>query len=226
MPSWTTTEKVSALLGNVSITTTSEPTTAQVLDWIREASVWIDKKLLGNYSALNEYIDTDGTEFLFPRYYPIIGVSSLSVVDSDLDEAESLTALTQGPNVSGSSYMIMKDNISGMDLGYCIKFYADIPSAREAKVKISYSYGFNVDEAILSKYATEKVAMRILESWSANDQMNINLETGNWGSLYKALKQSTEEAEAEFPSEPIIGMGSLRSPAKSFTALKSDTSLM
>jgi len=41
----------------ITITTATKPTTAQTLAWIEEIEKGMDSKLLGSYTATDEYID-------------------------------------------------------------------------------------------------------------------------------------------------------------------------
>lgn len=187
-----TTEALIEAATQVDITTTSDPSTSEVAEWISEVEAAMDAELLGSYTATNEEIDVARVwlprkdtlewikgivarsipldiqgEVVIPEKKPIISMTSLAVNDNTLTEAPSWTTLTEwdGSSADTDYLVIQKLMKTGIMLGIGWYFYGDNkPKQGKKRIKATYTYGYNVPTKILQRYATLKVAIQVLET--------------------------------------------------------------
>ena len=197
-PKYTSEAKVEALLG-ITIDDTSVPTSSQLLDLIERVEKEMDARLLGSYTSTDELVDTDGGEFVQPNFLPIISVTSLYVNNKNLNETPDWTQLTEGPG-DDSSFIVVKKPFAGKLLGIGLYFYDNIPDEGRAKIKITYSYGFNFDSKILEEYATKRVALEVLQVRAAHEDYRVDLSQGPMAALYGELKKRVEQLDSWFKS--------------------------
>lgn len=195
-------------LTQIDITVSTKPTTAQVLDFIQEIEAQIIEKCLGSHTATDEYIDVptqseltgafsvtwtpsvDSLRFtyesegvLVPLYNvkkPFITITSLAKNDESYDDAPVWDTLTEGPALN-SSFMLLKSGSKA--LGYALYFYDNYPLAGPKRLKMTYTYGYNVNSAILQDYCTYGACIRVLMARMGTSQADglTELQTSNIG---------------------------------------------
>lgn len=172
----------------VTITTTSTPTTAQTLSWLEEIETGVVDRRLGSHSATDVYVDVPEQADVGPEYNaefraqtgrlwirtamgagrfvpllnvktPVVSISSLSKNDEDLEDAPVWDALTEGP-ASGSSFVLLQSD----NLGYALFFYDNLPLPGLRRIRMTYNYGYNVSSKVLQEYCTLGVAVKVLEA--------------------------------------------------------------
>uniref|UniRef100_A0A6M3KIP6 Uncharacterized protein n=1 Tax=viral metagenome TaxID=1070528 RepID=A0A6M3KIP6_9ZZZZ len=185
---YTTEAKVEAVT-QIDIDATTYPTTAQVAVWITEIEAEIAERALGSHTATDQYVDvpsaeesaqywgfkwtpaTDSLQFTYGGAgvivplanikSPFISVTSLAKNDQALNDTPSWSTLTEGP-ADGSSFILLKSGLK--DLGYALYFYDNNPSAGPKRLKLTYTYGFNISSEILGEYCTLQVAVKVLQA--------------------------------------------------------------
>jgi len=163
-------------------------------------AVWMDSRLWGSYTATQQLNDADGSQHPTLKFMPILTVTSLVENLASLDQATNYSAeRTEGPGSSSSFIILTKDNGSGIQVGYALFFYNNIPTAGRNKLRVSYTYGHNLPTSLLTQYATYRTAMRVIEIRAASGSFNINLDTGPWAEKYKQMKDWTEKADRDWP---------------------------
>jgi len=170
-----------------TITESTEPTTAQVAQWITEVEADVDARALSSYTLTDQKIDIpakisypeSGTiawlemiagknymeianRMFFPPFLPIVSVASLSKRASALTAAESWTSLTEGPGADSDFLIMKKRTKTNQYLGFAIYFYANAPTAGYQRVKMTYNYGWNLSTDIIGEWCTLKVALKVL----------------------------------------------------------------
>jgi len=97
-------------------------------------------------------------------------------------------------------------------------FFNNAPAAGLARVRASYWYGYNINKAILRKYATKKVALEVLSIKQRSSQPagltqfrggDLQSFVGTqYDSMVERLKAEIEEIETKyFPEETGVAMG-------------------
>jgi len=237
-PVYTTEANVEALT-QISIDTGTVPTSTQVLDWIEEIERRIVEQALGSHAATDEYVDVpnqedigaywtlewtpkvdslrfkySGAGELVPLYNvkkPILSITSLYKNDEALDDAPSWTQLTEGP-ANNSSFILLKSGIKG--LGYALFFYDNYPSAGPKRLKVTYTYGWNVDSKILRDYCTLGVSVKVLEArmgTSSGDGLS-EFQSGDFSTYIptqymnriKLYKEEMKEIETKYFPKPDL----------------------
>jgi hypothetical protein len=94
--------------------------------------------------------------------------------------------------------MVVKREFAGQLLGVGLHFYDNVPKAGRARLKITYSYGFNFPSALLEEYATKRVALEVLQVRAANEDYNVNLAEGPQAALYRELKERIRQLDEFF----------------------------
>ena len=165
------------------------PTDTQVLTWIEEIEADADARFLGSYTATDQLIDIDselnypakGTiawleaiagagydevnaGLLIPPFKPLISVTALSRRTSGLTETAVWELLTEGPGSSASFIILKKATKTGQYLGNAIYFYQNEPYVGIGRVKMTYTYGWNLSTTIIGEWATLKVALKVFEA--------------------------------------------------------------
>jgi hypothetical protein len=185
-PVYTSEVMVEGLL-QVTIDNSSIPTSTQLAQFMKDVEYGVIHRKLGSHTATDIYIDVPiGTEIL--RRYdwiydaeharlkiginsgvliplidiptPIISITSLYKNDNDEASAPSWTALTQWDGTVASDFMLLKSGTK--TLGYALWIYDDEPESGPNRLKMTYSYGFNVDLAILGDYCTYGASIKAL----------------------------------------------------------------
>ena len=233
-PKYTSEAKIEALL-QLSISDTSVPNSSQVLQWIKEVESRIDELGLGSYSA-TEYLDVPEIIAEYPPYtweyrvksgrfkftietgrivplaqlkHPIISVTAVYKNDNDPDEAPNWQQLTEGPG-ENSHYILLTSGKRGFD--YALWFYKDPPLIGPKRIKIEYTWGWNVDEDILSDYCTMAVAIKVLLArmgtnqpsgiaYMEGEELGV-FQTTNYRERIEILRAEMREIEEKyFPSK-------------------------
>jgi hypothetical protein len=185
-PVYTSIERVKDLT-QVDIHDTSVPTQRAVYRWIEEIENEITERALGNHTVTNQYVDIpiiEGTAISHTQWtydvedakfrfdidrgtivplanvkHPFIAITTLETNDQDPEDAPSWTTLTEGP-ADGSSFILLQTGRK--DWGYAIWFYDNYPYEGPKRLRIDYTYGWNVDPDILSYWATLMASVRVL----------------------------------------------------------------
>jgi len=206
MTTYTSEAKIEAVTA-LSITDTSVPTTAQVAVWITEIEADITERALGSHTATDNYLDVpeknEGNELYEWSYTadtdrlrfdeggtryvpvtnarrPIIAITSLYKNDESLDSAASWTQLTEGPGAS-SSFILRQSG--DKQHGYVLEFYDNLPSPGPKRIKWTHTYGENISSDTLSRWATLKVAIKVLVArmgTSSTDNLSY-IDAGDFG---------------------------------------------
>lgn len=236
-PLYTSESKIEALT-RVTIDSGSIPTSNETEVWIEEIEKRISEKAMGIQTVTGQYIDVQSDSLINAADYsweydiadgklkfstgglsgtviplvdvkmPVLTVTHLYVNASDPDEATTWTELTQGPAAS-SSFMLLRTGIK--DLGYALWFYDNEPDSGVARIKMDYTYGYNITPQILSDYCTYGVAIKVLLArMGSNTASGLSmLEGGGLGNFMpvqyadRIAEYRTEMAEIEakfFPS--------------------------
>jgi len=192
-PVYTSESKIEGLTQVVIADNNTTPSSAEVLVWIEQIESEIVERILGSHTATDQYVDVPTTAVLSnPAQWafntktgtlsfnmpsgsiipltnvksPVIAVTSLATNDQDPSQTASWTTRTEGPG-SGSSWMLLKGG--DKDAAYAIWFYDNIPYAGPNRIKMTYTYGYNIDSDIISRYCTYAVGQMVLEA-----RMNTN----------------------------------------------------
>ena len=214
---YTTEAKVEALT-QVTISTTSVPSTGQVSVWIDEVSSEIVERGLSTHVATDQYLDIplvgEGSGVYEPSYnvksgilrfnegegnivplrnihHPIISITSLYKNDQSYTGAASWEELTEGPGASSHFLLLESD-----ERGYALWFYDDQPLAGPKRVKLTYTYGLAVPNNILARWATRKVAIDVLEARMGTNSVDglSYIDAGDFGvSLNTRYRERIEE---------------------------------
>jgi len=188
MGTYVTEAKIEGLI-QFDIDATTSPSTTEVATWITEIEADADARNLGSYTATDQTVDVParldwpakntiawlyaitGKRFaeisnrvVIPPYLPIISITSLSRNTADYTAEPDWEALTEGPG-SGDSYIILKRNTkTDQYLGFALYFYQNTPYTGYQKVKMTYSYGWNLSTDIIGEWCTLKVALKVLDA--------------------------------------------------------------
>ena len=190
----------------MAITTTSVPTTAQVLTWIEESEDRIGTRNLGTSNVSNQLVDVQAALITPASQYnwnysissgelnfgvnsmegiviplvdvkvPVIAVSKLEVNTAEPDAAANWTTLTEGPGLN-SSFMILRTG--NLSLGYAIWFYNNEPEPGIGRIRLTYTAGSNIDSGIIGEYCTYDVAIKVLiAKMGTNDPAGLTMLDG------------------------------------------------
>ncbi|MGP3667613.1 MAG: hypothetical protein ACKD6N_03525 [Candidatus Bathyarchaeota archaeon] len=203
-PKYTNEMKIEALL-QIDIGEDSVPTSGQLLDIIERVDKDMDTRLLGVYTSENELVGSDGEAFIQPNFLPIIQVSRVEVNFADPSQKPDWQELVEGPG-EGSSFIVVKKNFAGKLLGIGLYFYDNIPPRGRARIRVTYTYGFNFEQKILEEYATKRVALEVLIVRSFNENYRVDLSQGYMSKLYEELKTRVKELEQFFEKHVSIVM--------------------
>ena len=178
------------------------PTSAQLLVWIEDVESRIVDRALGSHTATDQYVDVSSGSVTSGRYQwtyyvgqdrlkvdlpsgilvplqgmksPMIGVTSLEKNDSAFTAAPSWTELTEWDGSTGSTdFLLMQSGLK--DLGYALWFYDNEPLTGPKRLKMTYTYGYNIDADVLADYCTNAVAIQVYRALK-----NSNAATGMRG---------------------------------------------
>lgn len=190
-PKYTSEDLVEALL-QTTIDNSTIPTSSQLLTWIEEVEKKMDADLLGSYTATDELNDVETVndqEVFKPKFTPILTVTNLYRNKAALHDAVDYELLTEGPGDS-THFVILKAVVCGKLVGYALYIYDRHPGIGRNKVKITYTYGYNIDSKVLQEYATKKVALQVLEVWAASTAKAIDLKAGPWAPLLRFTQRA------------------------------------
>ena len=191
-PQFTSESKVEALL-QMDIDANTDPSSSEVLDWIEEIETDVIERNLYQRTATDEYIDVPPSELSAGlagydwKYHvktdkliisrgggvivplvnvkrPIISITSLYKNDEDPTNTPSWEELTEGPGDGSSFILLTATNDSQKTLGYALYFYDNFPLVGPKRLKMTYTYGHNLDIEILDRYCTLGVAIKVLQA--------------------------------------------------------------
>lgn len=177
-------------LTQVVINDATSPSTDETLVFIEQVESQITDRALGSHTATNQYVDVPpygkaggsydwkynvrtgrldwdlGEGVIVPlagMKAPIISITSCAKNDEAADDTPSWDTLTEWDgSTDDTDYMLLKSGLR--DLGYALWFYQNYPYTGPKRLRITYSYGWNVDSDILADWATYKVAIRVLQA--------------------------------------------------------------
>jgi len=175
-------------LTQITIDATTSPSTNETLDFIEEIETDVKERNLYTRTATDEYVDVAPTS-AYPGSYnvswdikrdslsftgaegvivtlpnvkrPIISITTLSKNDEAPDDTASWDALTEGP-ADGSSFILLTTGNKAS--GYALWFYDNIPLAGPKRLKMTYTYGHNLNTEVLDRYSTLGVGIKVLQA--------------------------------------------------------------
>lgn len=183
IPQFTNLSSVSALTGE-TIDDTSDPTTAQVLEWIEEvememiANGYSTEELTGIIMDIPEgdasrsdpvvswiYDDVSflsGKVVILPRI-PFVSVANVQRNVTGYSQDPDWEDLTEGPG-SSSHFLIIRNPYKAGLRGVALYFYSNAPSVGFQKLKLDYTWGYDLPKTVLREYATCKASIMLLYS--------------------------------------------------------------
>jgi len=176
---------------------------------IEQVEARVAERRLGSHTATDQYVDVPVTEEIYPEYTwyyevegaklkfdfnegvvvplarvksPIISITTLEKNDEDPDDTADWETLTEGPGAS-SHFMLLTSGTK--DLGYALWFYDEEPEPGPKRLRVDYSYGYNVDSDILADWCTLNVGVKILVARLGTNQPDglASLEGGDLGTF-------------------------------------------
>jgi len=187
-----TSEALVEAITQVDITETTSPNSSQVLTWIEEVEKEVEERRLGSHTAADVYIDVPSLEEASGYYNvtyrartgqlfvitsmgvgrlvpltnikgPIISITSLYKNDKDPSQEPDWVELKEGPG-SGTHFLLLESVSKGKTFGYALWIYDKMPLPGPKRLKMSYTYGYNINEKILQEWCTLKVAVKVLQA--------------------------------------------------------------
>lgn len=182
-PVFTEFSSIKAMTGE-EIDDTSSPTSAQVLQWIEE----VEQDMIGkgyNTQALTDVImDVPEGEpgedinllqrglIYSTRYYsqgkvvtlphsPFVSVANIKRNVAGYTETPDWEDLTEGPG-SGTHFIIVKGSFKQGLRGISLYFYENAPYSGIQKMKLDYTWGYELPPTVLRDFATCKVSLMFL----------------------------------------------------------------
>jgi len=176
---------------SISISTATQPTTAQTLDFIEEVETGMLKRGWGSQTVvsgttitvppsggmsrgsvkwfLSGLPSTEGGAIVFLPHMPIISVASGTFHKNkaglaDAPDEELLVCKDNLPSADDTDFLIVKEYNSKTDthLGVALYFYGTTPSPGYRRLSGGWVYGYNVNAKILQEYATLKVSEKVM----------------------------------------------------------------
>jgi len=219
----------------IDITSSTKPTTTQVLNWIQEVEDGMMERNLAIASTdaltkfdvmpTNSYdrgtvawvyaglpSDSDG-KVVVPPFVPIVEIFSgtLSRNNSSLTETADWDVLSEGPG-NDSDYVILRRRTrNNKYYGYAIYFYGDVPYSGRDRVRGTWSYGYNVDTQILQEYATLKVCEKVILARLMSGQPS-NVATYTAGNDLNSYVNTQFETQLQYIKDRIIEIEKLHFP--------------
>jgi len=164
----------------------SRPSVRTVKKWITRISAHIDDQLLGTYSE-TKYVDVSNvaektSEPVTYNYasdilnfgmgadgvyvpvtslkQPITSITTLSKNDEAITSAPSWEELTKWTGAVASDWgeILSQNHVMG------IYIFDDEPLVGFNRLKVVYSYGYNIDSDVLNEYCTLAVAIKVLSA--------------------------------------------------------------
>jgi len=240
-----TSESLVEAVTQIDITDSTNPSSSEVLTWIEEIEKEVIERRLGSHTATDVYIDVPNIEESVGYYSatykaktgqlfigtsmgagvlvplknvkgPIISITSLYKNDEDPTDAPDWEELTEGPG-DGSDFMLLQVSSGSKTYGYALWIYDNFPLAGPKRLKMTYTYGYNIDSKILQEYCTLKVAIKVLQAkMGTSDGEGLNEFAGGDLGTYiptqyqtriNLFRQRIAEIEAiHFPSEFAVAI--------------------
>lgn len=182
-PEFTNLSSISALTGE-AINDTSDPNTSQVLEWIEEVEKEMISKGFSTEALTGIIMDipegevsrsdpvvswiyddvsfSSGKVVLLP-HTPFISVANVQRNVVGYSQDPTWEDLTEGPG-SSSHFLIIRSPYKAGLRGVALYFYNNIPSVGFQKLKLDYTWGYNLPETVLREYATCKASIMLLYS--------------------------------------------------------------
>jgi len=236
-PIYTSVADVQKLL-QFTIDSNSKPDNATVTGYIKEVETRICDRKLGAHNVTDQYIDVYGgdsgvdvSEYLFSSSTgrfdfglsggyiipladiknPVITITSLYKNEQDYTAAPSWEALQQwdGTN-AGADFMLLTSG--KRTTGYALYFFNEYPPIGPKRLKMTFTYGYNINATILGEWATLAAGIKTLTArMGTNSPSGISgMNTGNLGSFLttnyndRIAQYRYEMAKIEFEHFPNL----------------------
>lgn len=186
-PQFTEISSVAALSGE-TIDDTSDPTAAQVLQWIEEVEMEMVERGFSTNALAGVIMDVPegpvsgsmytvgnmtqivknpsrfggGLTVTLPNV-PFISVDNVQRNIRGYKQDTVWEDLTEGPG-TGSDFLIVKRQFRAGLRGVSLFFYNNVPQSGYQRLKLDYVWGFDLPEKVLREYATDRVAVMFLFS--------------------------------------------------------------
>lgn len=224
-PKYTSEEDVEALLQR-DISDGSTPSTVQVNDWIEQIEAEIDDKGFSVYTETDAYLDVPYGEVSDDVYmgwiykvrqgrldmgvqeggtlipiadakHPLLTITTLEKNSEPMDSAPSWQELTQWDGSAGGTHFTLLYNGRRAN-GYALYIYDETPEPGVKRIKITYTWGYNVPTSILKRYCTLKVSLIYIlgmmgtnvddaMSWIEGGDLGTSMNT-NWEERIKQFR--------------------------------------
>lgn len=212
-------------LTQITISSSTTPTSIQLAQWIDWAEARVTENSLGRHTITDEYLDipsytekegvynweynSDQDRISFGENLngliipftnsrrPIISINHLYKNDQSYSSAASWTELTEGPG-DGSDFLLLKGG--GKQQGYAIYIYDNAPVSGPKRLKLDYDYGLNLANSILKEYCTKLVSINVLQARMGTSSIDglSYLDGGDMGtSLNTRYRERIEEWKAD-----------------------------
>lgn len=163
-----------------------------------------DEILNGNYEMLSFQWQYTGmfTQSFIPNHTNIIRVISLQVNNGGTPGSDPLwTEVKEGPGAN-THFIVSKTARLKEQVGSAIIMYSNVPFPGPARIRLTYEYGMGIDRSLLREWVGKRAAMGALEERAARENINLNLDKGPWGALYKKYELRLKDMAATlFPKK-------------------------
>ncbi len=208
-PAFTEISSIKALTGE-EISDTSDPNTAQVLQWIEQiekemiAKGYYTESLTGVIIDVPEgepvrdtslwiYDDpiyassSSGRTIALPNT-PFISVANVQRNLQGYEQTPDWEDLTEGP-AAGSDFLIIKRKYKAGLRGVALFFYRNAPGIGYQRLKLDYVWGYNLPSTVLAEYAAARVSVMFLYAKYMRKEPIFNL---NIAGMRTQLNKFTE----------------------------------
>ena len=208
-PLYTSEVQIEGLL-QLTIDANSIPTTTQLNTFIEQVETEVVQRRLGSHTATDIYLDVGPGGSIPARYnwvynartgtlridlgkgvvvplinvnVPVISITTLEKNDNSPDAAPSWDSLTEYDGSSASDFMLLKGG--SKQLGYALYIYDNMPFDGPMRLKMTYTYGHNVDSIILGEYCMYGAAIKALQArWASNSPSGLSVLEGDMLGTY------------------------------------------
>ena len=237
MGTYTSIEKVSNLL-QVDLSDSTWPRASAVEEWITEVEAEILERALGSHVATGLYLNVPNNNYPFlyyePIYYartqrliihlwagslvpitdlkaPIVSIQHAYINYQDPMQAPNWVEVLEGP-AAGASFILLQSGIH--QWGYFLWFYNNMPLQGYKRVKLDYTYDWQINNSILVKWATLRTAILAMESMrgTSRDPGLSEFSGGDLGTFVpnqyrdriNSLKAECTRLEDEYFPRPFV----------------------
>ena len=180
----------------ITIDDRSVPSYTAVLRWIEQIESRVVARALGSHTVTDQYIDVPVGDDIYPNYtwyyevdgarlkfdieggyvvplgdvkYPVISITSLYKNDADFEDAPNWEQLTEWDGSTDDTHFMLLTS-GRKNSGYALWFYEEEPEPGPKRLKMSYTYGNNIDPEILEEWVTLNVCVKILVARMGTNQ--------------------------------------------------------